>query len=118
MQWASSTASSLIPTAAHRFEKPPAAEPLGHYVHQPELAGRQAIEPGVLLRHRQRTVDEAYRQAQRLELIDLVLHQGDQRRNHQRQAVQGQGRQLIAKALSAAGGHDAQTIPARPKRWK
>ena len=50
------------------------------------------------------------RQPQRLELVHLVLHQGDQRRNDQSQAVDGQGRQLIAEALSAAGGHDAQAI--------
>ena len=52
-----------------------------------------------------------------LELIDLVLHQGDQRRDDQRQAVQGQGGQLVAEALSAAGGHDAQAIlPGQDRR--
>ena len=110
MQWASSTASSLMPTARTASQKTPAAESLGHDVHQAELAGRNAIEPGVLLRHRQRAVDETDRQTKRLQLIDLVLHQGDQRRDDQRQAVQSHGRQLVAKALSAAGRHDAQAI--------
>ena len=45
-----------------------------------------------------------------LQLIDLVLHQGDQRRDDQRQPVQHQGRQLVAEAFAAAGGHDAQAI--------
>ena len=37
----------------HRLEEPPAAEPLRHDVHQAELAGRHAVEPGVLLGRRQ-----------------------------------------------------------------
>ena len=102
----------LQPHRPHRLEEPPAAEPLRHHVDQAELAGRHPVEPGVLLGHRQRAVDERDRQAQRLELIDLVLHQGDQRRDHQRQAVQDHGRrQLVAEALAAAGGHDAEAIP-------
>ena len=44
-------------------------------------------------------------------LIDLVLHQGDQRRDDQRQPVQRHGRQLVAEALAAAGRHDAQAVP-------
>ena len=65
-------------------------------------------------RRRERAVDETDRQAQRLELIDLVFHQRDQRRNDQRQAVERHGRQLVAEALSAAGRHDAEAVlPAR-----
>ena len=59
---------------------------------------------------RQRAVDERDRQAQGMELIDLVFHQGDQRRDDQRQSVQDHGRQLIAEAFPPAGGHDAQAI--------
>ena len=36
----------------HRLEEPPAAEPLGHDVDQPELAGRHPVEPVVLLGQR------------------------------------------------------------------
>ena len=39
-----------------------------------------------------------------LEVIDLILHQSDQRRHDQRQARQQQGRQLIAERLAAPGG--------------
>ena len=63
-----------------------------------------------------RAVDERDRQPERLELIDLVLHQGDQRRDDQRQAVEDHGRQLVAEAFSAAGGHDAEAIPPRKHR--
>ena len=101
----------LHPHRPNRIEKSPAAKPLGHHVEQPKLAGRHAVEPVVLLRRRERAVDEAHRQPQRMELIDLVFHQRDQRRNHQRQTVEHQCRQLVAEALSAAGGHDAKAIP-------
>ena len=50
------------------------------------------------------------RQPQRLELIDLILHQRDQRRDNQREAVLHDRRKLIAKTLAAAGGHHAQTV--------
>ena len=75
-----------------RLEKPRAAEPLGHDVDQPVARRRPCVEPGVLLGQRERAVDERDRQAQCLELIDLVLHQGDQRRDDQRQAVEHQRR--------------------------
>ena len=77
----------LQPHRPHRLQKPRAAEPLRHDVDQAELARRHAVEPVVLLGRRQRAVDERHRQPQRLELIDLVLHQRDQRRDDQRQPV-------------------------------
>ena len=43
--------------------------------------------------------------------IDLVLHQRDQRRDDQRQAVQQQGRQLVAEALAGPGREDRQHRP-------
>jgi RNA polymerase sigma factor (sigma-70 family) len=36
--------------------------------------------------------------------IDLILHQGDQRRDDDGDAVEHQGRQLIAEALAGSGG--------------
>ena len=44
--------------------------------------------------------------------LDLVPHQRDQRGNHHRQSRQQQPGQLVAHTLTAAGGHDAQHIPA------
>ena len=102
----------------HRFQEAAAAEPFGHDVDQAELARRHAVQPLVLLGHRQRAVDERGGDAAGLQLIDLVLHQRDQRRDDERQPVQRQRRQLVAEALAAAGGHDAQAILARPGRSK
>ena len=42
------------------------------------------------------------------ERIDLVLHQGDQRRDHQGEAVEQQRGQLVAERLAAAGGKDRE----------
>ena len=97
--------------AADRLEEPPAAKPLRRHVHQPEPARGHLVEPLVLLGRGQRAVDERDRQAERFELIDLVLHQGDQRRDDQRQSLQDHGRQLVAEAFSPSGGHDAEAIP-------
>ena len=45
-----------------------------------------------------------------IQTIHLILHQGDQRRNDQRQAGQNGGRQLIAKGFPLAGGHHGHGI--------
>ncbi len=42
----------------------------------------------------------------------LVLHQRDERRDHQRGTAAGQPRQLIAQRLAGAGRHDQQHIAA------
>ena len=69
-------------------------------VHQPDLIGRQGAvdigrrHPGIFQGH------------------DLIPHQGDQRRDHQSDSVQQQSRNLVAQAFAAAGGHDAEGIPA------
>ena len=53
------------------------------------------------------TVDERSRYAARRQRVDLILHQGDERADHDRQPGQQEGRYLIAHGLAAAGGqHD------------
>ena len=65
------------------------------------LAGHAAVKAGVNPRHSQ---------AQRGELGGLVVHQRDQRRDHQRRAAARQRRQLIAERLAGAGGHHQQQV--------
>ena len=65
----------------------------------------------VLLR-RQGGVDERRRNARLLQRGHLVLHQGDQRRDHQGHPRQQQRRQLIAHGLPRPRGHDSQHVPA------
>ena len=49
MQWASSTASNLTPTARTASRNRPLRNRSGDDVDEPELAGRHAFQPGVLL---------------------------------------------------------------------
>ena len=42
--------------------------------------------------------------------VDLILHQGDQRRYDDRNAVHQHGRQLVAQRLAAARGHQHESI--------
>ena len=45
-----------------------------------------------------------------VQLIDLILHQRDQRRDHDGQPLTHEGRELIAEAFSRAGGKDGDGI--------
>ena len=47
--------------------------------------------------------------------VHLILHQADQRADHQRDAGHQQGGQLIADGFACAGGHDAQGVFALQK---
>ena len=64
------------------------------------------------LRRRKGTVDEPGGDAIGVQRVHLVLHEGDQRRYDQSEAVKDQGRQLVAEGLAAAGGHQHQAVPA------
>ena len=48
--------------------------------------------------------------------VDLVFHQGDERRNHDRCALHEQGGQLIAERFSAAGGHEHEHVVSSHQR--
>ncbi len=50
------------------------------------------------------------------ESVDLVLHQGDQGTDDDRQARADQRRSLVAQALSAAGRHDEERVAALERR--
>ena len=55
-------------------------------------------------------VDVGCQDARFLQRGHLILHQGDQRADHEGQTGQEQRRDLIAKAFPAAGGHDAEDV--------
>ena len=68
-----------------------------------DLRGLAGIEAGV---------EEGRTHAELAQRIDLVLHQRDQRRDHDAGAVAQQRRQLIAQRFAAAGRHQHQRIAA------
>ena len=53
----------------------------------------------------------------RRELIDLIFHQGNQRRNDKRDPRLDDGRQLVAETFAPAGRHDAKTVVASQNRF-
>ena len=61
----------------------------------------------------ERAVEEQRRHPGGAQLLDLVFHQGDQRRDHHGQAGEEQRRDLVAQRLAPAGGHHRQGIFAR-----
>ena len=60
----------------------------------------------------QRRVEERRAHAELAQRLHLVLHQRDQRRDHDRRALAQQRRQLVAQRLAAAGGHEHQRVAA------
>ena len=42
--------------------------------------------------------------------VDLVFHQGDERRDHQSEPFKAKGWELIAEGLAAPGGHQNQGV--------
>ena len=89
-------------------------EALGRDVEQAHLAGggplhHGAVGAGVLL-----GVDHGGApRGHALEPLDLVLHQGHERRDDHRQVVSHQRRQLVAQRLPRAGGHDHEHVVRR-----
>src|SRR6266404_5578547 len=92
------------------FDEATAAETFGCYVDQLELASAQRVNARMLFGGRDRTIDKGSRQGARSQCVDLVLHQGDEWRDHQRGAAQHHCGQLITERLAAAGGHNDDGI--------
>ena len=57
-------------------------------------------------------VQECGAHAQLAQRVDLVLHQRDQRRDDDADAIAQQRRNLVAQRLAAAGGHQHQRVAA------
>ena len=109
MQCASSMANRLILCRSKQLQEPLVAEPLGRYVEQlgsPAHGARRTCA-GSAARSR---LESSRAAGTRVldEKIDLVLHQRDQRRDHDRQPVEQQRRQLVTEAFAAAGGKNRQ----------
>ena len=68
------------------------------------LCGQRGVQPG--------GVDVAGGEG-----IDLVFHQGDERRDHQGESVEEESWELVAKRLSASGGEDCEGGPIGEERF-
>ncbi len=91
-------------------------EPLGRQEQQPVLAVAGALDSLALHRRLDGRVDECGGHSAICQAVDLVLHQGDERRDHQRQTAIDDRRYPVADALSGAGRCDGKDIAAREHR--
>src|SRR5690606_22711796 len=83
---------------------------LGREVEQLQVT-EQCLIPAILdLSPAERTVDERRPDASAPELGLLIIHQGDDRRDHQGTAVEQERRHLVAERFTPTGGEDDQRI--------
>jgi hypothetical protein len=85
-------------------------QPLRGAEHDLALGGGDRLERGRLFLVAQAAVDLDRAHAELLELFELVLHQGNKGRHHDRHPVEDARRNLVAQRLAAAGGHDCQRV--------
>ena len=94
--------------AGQRGGQPFHGDAFGRDEQQPQLARAQQLPSAVVVLRRVVGIERGSRHTDGAHLLGLITHQGDQRRNHHRQAAIKQSRQLIAHALAAAGRHHRQ----------
>ena len=92
--------------------EPGEGQPLRGHVEQLDLTLQDLRLYAPYLPGGQGAVDEPGGDAVGVQGVHLVLHQGDQRRDDQRDAAKDEGRQLVAEGLAAAGGHQRQAVAA------
>ena len=85
-------------------------ERLGGHVHELVLARLERGEAPAALLGVERRVDLGGAEAQRLELVHLILHQADQRRQHQHCAAEETRGELEGERLARAGGHERDAV--------
>ena len=85
-------------------------EPFRRQIEQAQAVVPEALQQASPLRQGESPMQASRWDAASLQLGHLVLHQGNQGRNHQHQALAYQRRQLITKRLAATGGQYGQTV--------
>ena len=92
-------------------------EPLGRHIDETQSALRHIAQNGAGLFESIGGIEARSRDPVALELGDLVAHQRDQRRHHNRQPVAQQRRQLVAQRLTAAGRHHRKHVAPAEDRF-
>ena len=86
---------------------------LGRHVQQVERIAAQPLQDVLRVARQKTGVVERSAYAVSRQCIDLVFHQRDQWRYHQRHARTMQSRELVAKRLAAACGHEDKRVATR-----
>ncbi len=98
--------------AVEQLEAARREQPLGRHVQQVESARQQLAFDGAGGGGIERGVEELGTHAELGQCGDLVLHQRDQRRDHDGGAGPQQRGELVAQRLAAARGHQHQRVAA------
>ncbi len=104
------------PKRRHPVEEAGSGESFRGDVEQTQLPRRGRLERLELLGPLLRGVDVRDWHAGRAQAIDLVLHERDQGRDHQREAATGHRRHPVADALAGPGRSDREHVAARELR--
>lgn len=99
-------------TPGEQGERRVEAQPLGGEVQQVELTGDELCLHRASLVEVLRGVHEAGTDTEGAQGVHLVLHEGDQRGDHDAGARPDQGGDLVAEGLSATGGHEDDRVAA------
>lgn len=99
-------------TAGQEGERRVEAQPLGGQVQHVELTGDELGLHRAALVEVLRGVHEARADAERPQGVDLVLHERDQRGDHDAGPRPDQGGDLVAEGLATAGGHEHDRVAA------
>ena len=98
------------PHLLERASKRVVLKSLWRDVKQLQVAAHSPVDTTPLNLKRHRAIDDGCGHTEFVQVINLVFHECDQRRNHKRDAFPRQRRQLIAQRLSASGRHDAKNV--------
>jgi hypothetical protein len=103
-----------------RLAKPlgrlPVVETLGRYVEELDLAALSSCESILNLTRGLGAVDERRWKSPRGKRVDLILHQGNERRHHDGESGHQQSRHLEAERLPATGREHDNSVPSRQYR--
>ncbi len=116
MQCASSTAINAGDPLGQHFGKARHGQPFGRDEQEVEAAFEVVEASLARILAAAARVDALGAEAVRLELGDLVFHQGDQRAHHQGHAAAGDPGELVAERLARAGRHHQQRVAALDHR--
>ncbi|CAM2177626.1 conserved hypothetical protein [Burkholderia latens] len=85
-------------------------EAFRRHEHDARAAVAQRLQCRSLILTPERAIQQHAVDAERLQLVGLILHQRNQRRHDERHAVQMQGRQLVAQRLARPGRHRRKRV--------